>query len=285
MPDFPIIDAHLHIWDPERYAISWQADNAAMARPFSIEDYAEDTRNLNIEAMVFVEAFVDRGGFLQEVRFVEEAAARDPRLRAIVANAPLEDGEDARPFLEHLQRHHPLVVGTRRMIEFQPDPDFATRPDFVRGVQMLREFDMSFDVNVHHTQMDMAAALADAVEDVPLILDHCGKPGIRDGTLEPWRTHLRRFAENPDACCKLSDLPVEADWQAWTIDDLRPYVDTVIGIFGFDRLIYATDWPVCTQATSPKRWNDVLDKCLTGTSTTDLRKLYADNARRIYRIS
>ena len=100
---------------------------------------------------------------------------------------------------------------------------------------MLGELGMSFDVNVHHTQMDQAVVLADAVEGVPLILDHCGKPGVRDGVLEPWRTNLRRFAENPNAMCKLSDLPVEADWQAWTIDDLRPYVDTVIEVFGFDR--------------------------------------------------
>ena len=108
MPAFPIIDAHLHIWDPREIRIGWQAGNDAMRRVFDITDYTDQTRGIDIEAMVFVECFVDRGEFLNEVRHVERAAKADPRLKAIVAQAALDDGADVRPFLDHLRDRHPV---------------------------------------------------------------------------------------------------------------------------------------------------------------------------------
>lgn len=283
MPDFPIIDAHLHIWDPARQRISWQEGNEPMRRPFGIAEYAAASESLDIEAMVFVECFVDRGDWLREVRLVEEAARLDPRLAAIVANAGLEDGEDAAPYLEHLTRHHPTVRGIRRMIEFQPDPDFCLRPGFVEGVQMLHQYDLSFDINVKHHQMDKAVMLAGQIDGVTLILDHCGKPPIASGTLEPWASHIRALAAHPDTYCKLSDLPVEADWSNWRDDDIKPYIDIVVDAFGFRRLIYAGDWPVCTQATTLQRWVNLLDRHFAGVAAEDLKAFWNGNARRAYR--
>lgn len=284
MPDFPIVDAHLHIWDPREIRIGWQAGNDAMRRVFDIGDYAEQTKGIDIAAMVFVECFVDRGEFLNEVRYVERAAKVDPRLKGIVAQAALDDGEDARPFLDHLRDRHPMVKGIRRMIEFQPDPDFALRPDFQAGVRMLRDYDFSFEVNVHHSQMDKAVALSRAVEGVRLVLNHAGKPPIRDRLREPWAGYLRAFAENPETWCKLSDLPVEADHAIWTGDDLRFYIDEVVEVFGFKRMIFAFDWPVCTQAVTPRRWIDLLDRHFAGVAEEDLRAFYAGNAKRVYRL-
>jgi L-fuconolactonase len=284
MPAFPIVDAHLHIWDPARIRIGWQAGNDAMRREFGLADYAAQTEGIGIEAMVFVECFVDRGEFLNEVAYVEEAARTDPRLKAIVAQASLDDGEDARPFLDHLRDRHPLVRGIRRMIEFQPDPDFALRPDFRRGVQMLADYDFSFEVNVKHDQMDKAADLAAHVQGVRLVLDHAGKPPIRDQLREPWASHLRAFAENPDTWCKLSDLPVEADHATWREDDLRFYIDEVVKVFGFSRMIFAFDWPVCIQAVTPRRWLDLLDRHFSGVAEADLRAFYAGNAKKAYRL-
>ena len=248
MPDFPLIDAHLHVWDPARIRMGWQAPGAPLNRAFTVEDYQAQTQGIAIEAMVFVECFVDAGGFLDEVAFVAENAERDGRIKAIVANAPLEFGDDARPFLDVLVARHPRVTGIRRMIEFQADAGFATRPAFRAGVQALAGYDLSFDVNVHHRQMDHAVDLSRHVQGVRLVLDHCGKPpvkdGLRDGSFVLWRENLRAFAQNPDTFCKLSDLPVEADHAAWMADDLAPYIDAVVQIFGFDRLIFAFDWQI-----------------------------------------
>ena len=286
MPDFPIIDAHLHVWDPARIRMGWMTPGAMLNRAFTVEDYRAQTQGIAIEAAVFVECFVDAGGFLDEVAFVEENAARDARIKAIVANAPLELGDDARPFLEALVGRHPLVRGIRRMIEFQPDSAIATRPGFRAGVQALRDYDLTFDVNVHHSQMDQAVDLSRHVEGVRLVLDHCGKPpvkgGVQDGRFAVWCDHLRAFAQNPDALCKLSDLPVEGDHASWVPADLAPYIDTVVEVFGFDRLIFAFDWPVCTQAVTPHRWLEVLDAHFVGVAEADLRRFYAGNARRVY---
>lgn len=288
MPDFPIIDAHLHVWDPARIRMGWMTPGAGLNRAFTVEDYQAQTQGIAIEAAVFVECFVDAGGFLAEVAFVEENAGRDPRIKAIVANAPLELGNDARPFLEALVGRHPMVRGIRRMIEFQPDTAIATRPGFRAGVQALADYDLTFDVNVHHSQMNQAVDLSRHVEGVRLVLDHCGKPpvkgGVQDGRFAVWRDHIRAFAQNPDTFCKLSDLPVEGDHVAWTVADLAPYIDEVVQTFGFDRLIFAFDWPVCTQAVTPQRWLEVLDQHFAGVSEADLRKFYAGNARRVYRM-
>lgn len=288
MPHFPIVDAHLHVWDPARIRMGWMTPGAALNRRFAVEDYQAATQGMEIEAMVFVECFVDAGEFLREVDYVVENAARDPRLRAIVANAPLELGDDARPFLDALVARNAAIRGIRRMIEFQPDQAIATRPGFRAGVQALRDYDLSFDVNVHHSQMDQAVDLSRHVEGVRLVLDHCGKPpvkgGTKDGRFAVWRDHIRAFAQNPDTFCKLSDLPVEADHAAWTPADLAPYIDTVVEVFGFDRLIFAFDWPVCTQATTPQRWLEVLDAAFAGVDEAALRKFFAGNARRVYRM-
>jgi L-fuconolactonase len=288
MPNVPIIDAHLHVWDPTRIRMGWMTPGAALNRAFTVEDYAAQTEGIVIEAMVFVECFVDAGEFLREVDFVAENAGRDTRLRAIVANAPLELGDDARPFLDALMARNATVRGIRRMIEFQPDTTIAMRPGFRAGVQALRDYDLAFDVNVHHSQMDQAVDLSRHVEGVRLVLDHCGKPpikgGVQDGRFAVWCDQIRAFAQNPDTFCKLSDLPVEADYAAWTPEDLTPYIDVVVEVFGFDRLIFAFDWPVCTQAVTPQRWLEVLDAAFAGVAEADLQKFYAGNARRVYRM-
>ncbi len=284
MPNFPIVDAHLHIWDPGRIRIGWQAGNDALGRPLLPADYVRDCGPVEVEAMVFVECFVDQGEFLKEVAFVEEYAKAEPRIKAIVAQAPVETGHDMRPFLDRLADRHPAVHGIRRLIEFQADEDFCLRPGFIDGVKLLSEYGLSFDVNIHHTQAAKAAEFVEQVPETVMILDHCGKPGIKDGEISEWKKNLQRMAENPNLFCKLSDLPVEADHARWTEDELKPYIDAVVDIFGFERLIYAGDWPVCTQATTLSRWVDLLDSHFDGVSEAELRKFYRVNANRVYRL-
>lgn len=284
MPEFPIIDAHLHLWDPRQIQIGWQAENDFLRRPFLTDQYASETDDLDVEAMVFVECFVDRGDYLNEVRFVEQCAKAEPRIKSIVAQASIDDGEDVRPFLRHLKEHHQRVVGIRRMIEFQPDPDFCLRPNFLRGLNMLAEFDLSFEINIHHSQFDKVLEMVPQVDGVTMILDHCAKPGIKSGEIARWSDHMHRLAQHKDVFCKLSDLPVEADWTTWREEEILPYIDVAVEAFGFERLIFAGDWPVCLQATSPKEWVALLDKHFAGVDPVSLRKFYAENARRVYKI-
>ena len=284
MPDFSIIDAHFHIWDPGRLPMSWQKGNATLSRPFLPEDYRQATVGLDIEAMVFVECFVDRGFLLDEVRFVEEYRVEEPRIKSIVAQAPLEKGTAIRPYLEQLKQNYPRVTGIRRLIESEDNPEFCLQPDFIEALGLLNEFNYSFDITVQYTQMQTVLELIQKIGDVTLILDHCGKPGIRDGHIEPWRTYLKEMAQNPNLYCKLSGLPSEADHTAWNEEELKPYIDAVVDAFGFDRLIYAGDWPVCTQATTLPHWVALLERHFSGVPEEDLRRFYRDNAISVYRI-
>ena len=289
MPDFPIIDTHLHLWDPKRLPYAWLAGNPLLNRPYLVEDYRRDCGAVDVEAMVFLECYADfdatSGNYVEEIEFVEDEAKRDPRLMAIVPMAPLERGEAVAPMLEAMVTCFPKVKGIRRIVEFDDDPRGLTlSPSFIEGVNTLEKFDMHFEINVNHTQMDFVLEFVKRIPNVPMILDHCGKPGIAEGELDQYRREIAELARHPNVVCKLSDLPVEADHQDWTEADLRPYIDATIEAFGVDRVIYAGDWPVCLQATTLERWVSVLDNALAGLSEADRRKIYRDNANRFYRL-
>ncbi len=289
MPDFPIIDTHLHLWDPNRLNYSWIKGNPLFERAYHIEDYARDLVTLEVEAMVFLECYADftadHGQYLEEVEFVEDEARRDPRIKAIVPMAPLEKGPKCEPILVEMAEKHPMVKGIRRIVEFDADPRSLTLSDeFVAGVNLLEKFGMHFEINVNHTQMDIVREFVKRVPNVPMILNHCGKPGIAEGALEQYRADVKELAKHPNLWIKLSDLPVEADHKSWEEADLRPYIDATMETFGPERTIYAGDYPVCLQASTLTRWVEVLDRALAGLSVTDLRKIYRDNANRFYRL-
>ena len=153
--------------------------------------------------------------------------------------------------LREMQTNHQTVKGIRRIMEFDDDPRGLTlSPSFIEGVNLLENFGWHFEINVNFTQMDIIREFVQHVPNVPMILDHCGKPGIKEGALAQYKTifkilsAIQIFGSNYQIC-----LPY-ADPQNWTDDDLRPYIDATIDTFGFDRTIYAGDWPICLQATS-----------------------------------
>lgn len=289
MPDFPIIDTHLHIWDMDRLSYSAFKGHPLFGKSYQIEDYQRDCEALEIEAMVFVECYADftktGGQYIEEIEFVEESARRDPRIRGIVPMAPLEWGARVEPMLTRMQTNHPTVKGIRRIMEFDDDPRGLTlSPGFIEGVNLLQKFGWHFEINVNYTQMEIIREFVQHIPDVPMILDHCGKPGIRQGALAQYRDDIADLAGHPNLWIKLSDLPPYADPATWTDADLRPYIDATIDIFGFDRTIFAGDWPICLQATSLTRWVETLDRAFAGVPEADTRKFYRDNANDFYRL-
>jgi L-fuconolactonase len=289
MPDFPIIDTHFHIWDLDRLNYSAFEGHPLFGKSYQIEDYQRDCGNLEIEAMVFLECYADftptGGQYIEEIEFVEESAKRDPRIKGIVPMAPLEWGGRVEPMLSEMKNNHPTVKGIRRIVEFDDDPRALTLSDtFIEGVNLLEKFDMHFEINVNHTQMDIVREFVKHIPKVPMILDHCGKPGIEEGEIDQYRADVKELSQHPNLWIKLSDLPVEANHENWTDADLRPYINATFEAFGTDRVIYAGDYPVCLQATSLPQWVDVLDRALTDFSESEQRKYYRDNANQFYRL-
>lgn len=233
--------------------------------------------------MVFVQCECDATQFQQEVEWVSEVARTEPRIRGIVAWAPLEKGAQAEPDLARLAAN-PLVKGIRRIIQFESDPGFCLRPEFVRGVQLLHAHGLSFDLCINHLQLSNTIKLVRQCPDVRSVLDHIGKPDIKSGRLDPWRDELRELSKLENVWCKLSGLATEADHAKWTAADLRPYIDHVIECFGFDRVMFGGDWPVSTQATTYPRWVATVDEALQGCAPEELRKVYVTTAEAFYRV-
>ncbi|MGN6562769.1 MAG: amidohydrolase family protein [Thermomicrobiales bacterium] len=285
MPEFPIIDAHVHLWDPAHFRMPWLDGNELLNKPYGLAEYREQTAGVAIEAMVYLQVEVTPAYGLLEARWAAKRAAEDPRLGAIVAWAPVEDGEPARSYLDALVAIDRRIVGVRRIVQSEPDPEFSIRPGFVRGVQLLADYNFTFDICINHRHLPATIRLVEQCPDVRFILDHIGKPNIKGHELDPWREQLRELAALPNVICKVSGLVTEADHAHWTPDDLAPYVAHVLDCFGEDRVAFGGDWPVATQATTYPRWVETLDGLTADLSPAAKRKLWAENARRFYRLS
>lgn len=290
MPNFPIIDTHLHVWDQTRLKYSAFDGHPLFGKPYHVEDYRKACGNVEVEAMVFLECYADfwegGGQYIEEIEFVEDEQKRDPGIKAIIPMAPLEWGSKVEPMLRQMRDHHPSVRGIRRIMEFDADPRALTMSDgFIEGVNLLGKFGWSFDINPNYTQMDFIREFATRIHGVPMILDHCGKPGIKQGKIEQFREDMQDLARHPDMWVKLSDLPPYASAN-WTEEELRPYIVATLDAFGPERTIYAGDYPILLQSLTLPRWVEVLDNAFAdlGLSETETRKIYRDNANAFYRL-
>ena len=280
----PIVDAHVHLWNPAQFIMPWLADIPRLNRPYGLQDYREQTRDLPITGMVYIEVGVEPHEALREVRYVVELARAEPRLQAIVAAAPVERGPGVREHLEALVALSPLIKGIRRNLQDEAEPDFCLRPDFVAGVHLLAAFNLSFDLCIKHWQLPSVTELVRRCPDTVFILDHLGKPDIKQHQLAPWQSDLRKLAALPNVACKISGMVTEADHESWQPADLEPFIAVALEAFGEDRVLFGGDWPVALLASSYRRWYETLQTLTAHLTTSARRKLWEENARRFYRM-
>lgn len=283
MPDFPIVDSHIHLVEPKRFSYAWTADAPSLNRQVLPADLYKAAAPVEIEAFVFVEVDVDRPQHLAEAAWIAELAETDPRLKGMVASLPLEQGEAVAADLDALLAHRTFGA-VRRLIQHEPDPEFCIQPGFVAGVKLLAPHDIAFDICIFHHQMPSAIKLAQQCPEVRFVLDHIGKPAIRDGMLDPWRQHMKELAALPNVWCKISGVATEADHQSWTRDQLKPYIAHAIDSFGFDRIMFGGDWHVAELAIAYPDWVSLVDWVVEGASAVEKRKLFRDNAIGFYKL-
>ncbi len=282
MQSFKIVDTHVHLWHPKQFRYPWLSEVPVLNRPYLLKDYTAAHGEIPIEALVFVQCDTHPDDGLKETAWVTSLSSVARRIRGIVAWAPLEEGEAVAPFVEKLAEN-PLVKGVRRLIQSE-SIDFCIQPAFVDGVKTLAHHRLSFDICIFHPQLANAIRLVEQCPDVQFILDHIGKPDIKNQLFEPWKQEIRRLSEYPNVHCKISGVVTEADLAQWEAVHLQPYIEHVIDCFSFDRVIYGSDWPVSTQATDYPRWVDTLQEIVAGCSPAELKKLFHDNAIKFYRL-
>jgi L-fuconolactonase len=279
-----IIDAHHHLWDTRvmRYPL-FEGLVPDLNRPYTLEEYERIAAEHGVKGSVLVEAASAGPNGMEEARWLRGQADRSSVVKGLVLWAPV-GAPDLDRYLDELASwDDPRIVGIRRSFEFEPE-DFPARPEVIEGVRRIARFGWSFDLVLFHPSLPAAAELVRACPEVQFVLDHLGKPPIREGALDPWREHVARLARLPNVACKLSGLVTEADLDRWSVRLLRPYVDHAIECFGWDRLMFGSDWPPCERAGGLGRWLEALGELVEGASADERGAFFSRNAPRVYRI-
>jgi len=283
VPDFPIVDSHVHLADPSRFGYAWTRNAPSLNRRVLPADFIKAANGVKIDRFVFVEVDVDLPQHLAEAEWIAGLAQNDKGLAGMVAALPLERGKAIAAELDRL-RQNKILRAVRRLIQNQADPGFCIRPEFIDGLRLLAQHDIAFDICVLHHQMPNVIKMVSQCPDVRFVLDHIGKPGIKAGIFDPWRQQLKELAAFPNVHCKISGVSTEADHRNWTREQLKPYIAHAFDTFGFDRIMFGGDWHVLELAGTYPDWVDIVDWVVEGASADEKRKLFRDNAIRFYRL-
>lgn len=255
------IDTHQHLLLPERFHYPWTADFAPLQGRFGLEDYQKAAEGCGIGGTLFMEVDVAPGQAGEEARyFCQQAQDPDSEIIGVIASGRLEE-EGFSGYLDSIA--HPALKGIRRVLHVVSD-NVSREPTFRRNVAALGSRDLSFDLCVRADQHKHAAELVDACPNTIFILDHCGNPDIAGGEIAPWKESLIDLERRQNLAVKISGIPVNCPARKADAATLRPWVETVIEVFGWERVVWGGDWPVCRVNGSLRGWCDALDEILSG---------------------
>ena len=276
-----IFDTHLHLIDRQTLRYPWLGNVPTLNRDFSHEEYATEARRAGIEAAFHMEVDVDPDDIEAETDHVKALAAdKDSLLRGVIASCrPEESGFPA--YLERV-RTDPFIKGFRRVLHVVPD-DVSEGALFRENIKRIGS-NLTFDLCVLPHQIPRAVALIDLAPGTTFVLDHCGVPDIRGKSDHPWQEYIAEIARRPNVVAKISGIVAYAGPAGWTVETLRPYAEHVIDRFGWDRVVWGSDWPVCTLGGGLSTWVAATHALLAGTSGDERTKLLSANARRIWRM-
>ncbi len=280
----PIIDSHHHFWDPRS-----GGDYAWLSGPFEPINRVFEPADLRpsleanaVSGTVLVQTWNDLG---ETWDFIRTAAETD-FVAGVVGWVDLTDPDVGHTLAElKASPNGKWLVGVRHLIQTESDPNWLLRNDVLHGLRAVETADLVYDLVPNLPQLPSCVRTVEAFPDMRFVLDHISKPNIRDREFDDWSKLMRGFrAERDHVWCKLSGMVTEADWQNWTPEDLKPYVSEVLDIFGVDRCMFGTDWPVCLVAGSYDRVVGALRECLKDLSESDLDKIFGANAIEAYRL-
>ena len=273
------IDAHQHFWiyNPAEY--EWIDESmAAIRRDFLPEDLEPELERTEFQGSVAVQTRQT----LEETRWLLGLADRSAKVVGVVGWVDL-CSPDVRSQLSVFARN-PKLVGIRHIVQSEADDRFLLRPDFLRGIALLEEFDLAYDILIYTKHLPVAAEFVERFPKQRFVLDHLAKPPIKNREIDSWAAGIRRLAAFPTVFCKLSGLVTEADWQCWKPEDITPYLDIAFETFGASRLMIGSDWPVCLVAGSYSRTLDVVKNYLRDHTAETREAVLGGNARRFWRL-
>jgi predicted TIM-barrel fold metal-dependent hydrolase len=275
-----IIDTHVHLIYMQRLEYPWLAADDALRGNHTYETYARQARRLGISAALHMEVDVAEEDIEKETTMIAHLASQLGSLLSGAISGCRPENRDFPDFLER-QLSNPIVKGLRRVLHVVPD-DLSTSTTFRENIRRLGGTGLTFDLCVFPHQHRTVLDLVDLAPDVTFVLDHCGVPDIKAEALDPWREGVAKFAERPNVMVKISGVVAYADPENWTVGDLRPYVEHVIDAFGWNRVVWGSDWPVVTLGGHLAEWVGATHELIAGCSDDERTALLSGNARRIW---
>lgn len=274
------IDAHIHLWDLSVRDQAWTAELPALRRTFTMADLEPELEAHGVEGAVLVQTVTDP----EETPEFLALAAAQAAILGVVGWVDLA-GPDVAGELDRLKAlpggGH--LVGIRHQVQAEPDPEWLLRPEVLDGLAAVAAAGLAYDLVMTHDQLPAAVAAVNRVPGLRWVLDHAGKPPVAAGALDPWRTHLASLAENEDVACKLSGLVTEASAE-WTYEQLAPYAEHVLEVFGPDRVMAGSDWPVCLLRATYDEIDALTDRFIAGCAPHEQLDLRGGTAERWYEL-
>ena len=276
----PVVDAHHHLWDPALADYPWMTDDlAAIRRRFDASDLLPLLDAAGVDATVLVQT---RSSTAESREFLATAGVT-PRIAGVVAWTDLTSpavADDLAALREAAGGER--LVGIRHQVHDEPDPDWLLRPDVRNGLEAVEGAGLVYDLLVRSRELPAAFETARAMPGLRFVVDHLAKPSVRERAMSPWSERLGLFSPLSNVACKLSGLVTEADWEAWSTADLAPYVDRALEVFGPDRLLFGSDWPVSLLAAPYDRVVDTARALIAGLSTAEQGAVMGGTAVGVY---
>jgi L-fuconolactonase len=273
------IDSHQHFWryNPQEY--EWIDETMRpLRRDFLPADLRPELQRAGFDGSIAVQARQT----LEETRWLLQLAEGDPAICGVIAWVDLRS-PNVRSQLAEFAKNRKLV-GVRHIVQSEPDGRFLLQPEFLRGIAVLEEFDLSYDVLIYPRHLPVAAEFVQRFPRQRFVLDHLAKPEIKNHQLQPWESGIRKLAKFSNIFCKLSGLVTEADWKTWKPEHMKPYLDVAFDAFGHERLMIGSDWPVCTVAGSYAKVMAVIQQYLSHFSDGVRDAALGGNAEKFWKL-
>lgn len=271
------IDAHHHLWKYSHEEYPWMSDKMDVLRhDYLLPELDAVTAAAGVTGTVVVQAQQT----LAETEWLLSLAKDSRRIRGVVGWAPLIEAK-VEASLEAMVQH-PKLRGLRHILQDEADDRYMLRDDFNRGIACLQGFDLRYDLLVFERHLPQTIEFVDRHPLQIFILDHIAKPLVREQVLEPWRSNLHELARRENVYCKLSGITTEADWSSWSEEQLWPYMETVLSLFGAERLMFGSDWPVLNLASDYTAWIELVGRAIAKLSLDEQEQIMAKTAIEAY---
>jgi len=242
------IDSHQHFWKYNPVEYDWISDEmGALKRDHLPDELQQLAGSVGIDGSVAVQARQT----LEETKWLLELAGQYPFIKGVVGWVDLRSEKVDEQLAEFA--YDKKLKGVRHVVQSEPDDEFMMREEFLRGIDRLERYGLTYDILIFPKHLECAKRLVKKFPSQKFVVDHLAKPFIKKGLIQPWKQQMEELARHENVWCKLSGMVTEADWVNWKPSDLEPYIETVLEAFGPKRVMFGSDWPVCTAASRYER--------------------------------